>query len=262
MNNKSIVFLLCVSGLLISCNEVEYAPSAYYSLLDIANVAVSNRDSSSANPQKKVDFSSNATEHLGMDISHYQGDILKEIDPSDSMRFLICKATQGDNYVDPDFRTNWNGIAELGLIRGVYHFYVCADDPLTQANHFVNNISDISSTDIAPILDIEQGSMSPNVSSEKMIAEILVFLNTVESKLKRRPILYTDYAFAQQYLTQPAFAKYDLWLAEYSGAEQPKVPTVWQQRGFKIWQRSDGYNIDHRKADLDIFYGELRQIVR
>jgi lysozyme len=203
----------------------------------------------------------NGKQHYGIDISRYQGNILMEMEPKDSLRFLICKATQGVNYVDPDYRKNWREIEEKGLIRGAYHFYVCEEDPVEQANHFLYNVSDLESTDIAPILDIEQGGLSSSVTNEQMENDILIFLKTIEQKCKRKPIIYTDYAFAQEYLRNPDFTYYDLWLAEYTGKNRPQIPTLWASKGFKIWQRSDTYNADHRKTDLDISFGPLSDLV-
>jgi GH25 family lysozyme M1 (1,4-beta-N-acetylmuramidase) len=244
------------------CTDVFTIQSSDYSLLDIVDDENVQKNHIPTQNKKNIVLNSEAEEHIGLDISHYQGNILTEIDPQDSLRFMICKATQGNYYIDPDFRINWREISEMGLIRGAYHFYVCDDDPITQAKHFVRNIDDIQPRDIAPILDIEQGSMNAKTDAKIMTKDILIFLNEVEKSIGRRPILYTDFAFAQEYLKDPEFSKYDLWLAEYTSTEHPKIPTVWEQKGFKIWQRTDHYTVDHRKADLDIFYGRIHQLVK
>lgn len=207
-------------------------------------------------------FKSRSNVHHGIDVSHFQGDIVKKLDAGDSLRFVICKATQGDYFVDPEFRNNWNIIKQKGLIRGTYHFYDCSADPIKQADHFTSQASDIGKNDIPPILDIEQGSMTPSVSGEQMVKDILTFLIAVEKTLDRKPILYTDYAFAQEYFKDSTLAEYDLWLAEYSGAEKPKIPTVWKEKGFKIWQRSDSYKAHSTQLDFDVYYGQLYDIVK
>lgn len=200
--------------------------------------------------------------HYGIDISHYQGNLIDELTAKDSVTFVICKATQGTGYVDPDFRTNWNTIREKGYIRGAYHFYVCADDPLKQAAHFAQQIEDISATDIAPVLDIEQGSMTTSVSAEQMQNDILTFLAEVQRLTKRAPVLYTDYSFGQQYLKKADFAKYELWLADYTKAAQPLIPDVWKAKGCKIWQKSQSYAVDTKVSDLDEYKGVLTDLVK
>lgn len=256
----SILCLITISLLFLvgSCNRIE--SDSKTSLLAIGHdisLEENNRKTSVATM-----FKSESNTHYGIDISHFQGDVLKDMHPRDSLRFVICKATQGDYFVDPDFRSNWRAIEEKKLIRGTYHFYDCAADPIKQALHFTNNVQDIKTTDIAPILDIEQGSMTPTVSGTQMEKDILVFLKTVERKLHRKPILYTDYAFAQEYLKNPEFAKYDLWLAEYSKGLKPIVPDTWSKKGFKMWQKSASYSAYSRQIDLDVFFGELKDIVK
>ncbi len=202
------------------------------------------------------------TVHLGIDISHYQGQILKTIQASDSIRFLICKATQGVKYIDPDFRTNWHSIKEMGILRGAYHFYLADEDPVIQATHFANTINDLEASDLPPILDVEQGSLTPKSDLKSLSSNVLLFLKELEKQTNRKPILYTGYAFGQQYLKNPEFANYDLWLAEYSKASKPKIPSTWSKKGFKIWQRSESYSLEHKQTDLDVYYGQLEDLIQ
>ena len=211
--------------------------------------------------EKKLN--SAATEHSGIDISHYQGDIsdLLEKKP-DGLQFIICKATQSTDYVDPMFRTNWNNIAHGGFIRGAYHFYDCSKDPIEQAEHFGHLIADIQDYDISPILDIEQGSLTPGLSAKEIENDALIFLKEIEKITHRKPIIYSDYGFFQEYFTNPEFTNYRLWLAEYSGTTAPKIPTLWEKKGFAIWQKSSSYSVNGIQSDLDVVKGSLKQIVK
>jgi len=213
-------------------------------------------------PEPSMAKSVNDTTHCGLDISSYQGGLVKLLASGQKIQFIFCKATQGVTYVDPDFRTNWRTIPQKGFIRGAYHFYMCADDPIAQAQHFASQISDIQAGDMAPVLDIEQGCMTPTTNATKMQSDILIFLKELEKLTGRRPMLYTDFAFANQYLKETALQAYDLWLAEYSGTAQPRVPTLWKNKGYKIWQRSDNYSIDSEQTDFDVFYGPLSDLVK
>tara|TARA_B100001109_G_C18844173_1_gene465982 strand:- start:285 stop:1061 length:777 start_codon:yes stop_codon:yes gene_type:complete len=200
--------------------------------------------------------------HYGIDVSHFQGDIIEKLDQKDSLRFAICKATQGQYFVDPEFHFNWNEIKERGLVRGTYHFYDCSVDPEIQAAHFYATVGNIEATDIAPVLDIEQGSMTSSVSGSQMVSDILVFLKSIHEKFGRKPILYTDYAFAQEYFKDDALAEYDLWLAEYENTEEPNVPDLWKSKGFFIWQKSSNYHMNTTILDYDEFQGNLSNIVK
>ncbi|PCI98261.1 MAG: hypothetical protein COB15_06345 [Flavobacteriales bacterium] len=261
---KKIIPIIIISFFFTSCDWHLGKTSDMESLLDYGFSDQPTKDvSSTESTDSPSTFKSTGTKHLGMDISHWQGDIMAAYKASNDLSFVICKATGGDYFVDPDFRNNWNEIKEKGLIRGAYHFYLCAFDPITQAEHFCTTISDIDAKDIAPILDIEQGSMSKDVSGEQMAEDILVFLKEVEKKTNRKPILYTDYAFAQEYLKSYEFANYDLWLAEYTtDGDTPMVPDVWKEKGYKIWQKSASYHIDTKTVDLDQYSGPLSEIVK
>lgn len=202
------------------------------------------------------------TIHYGIDISHFQGDILNLLSATDSIKFVICKATEGVTYIDPNFKMNWKSIKEKGLIRGAYHFYHDNDDPVKQARFFVEQLIGLDSSDITPVLDIEEGGLSEGVSIEKMQKDILVFLETVENLTGRKPILYTDYNFAMVNLSDPKLQNYDLWLAEYSKLPSPKIPTLWKNKGFKIWQKTARYVVDGDTSDFDIYYGPITDLVK
>ena len=247
------------------CDCEENVKNSEATFLDIGDQQ-KPADSAKVAPDKRlvnIDIDNNTDQvHYGIDISHYQGKIMEEFDPRDSLKFIICKATQGVSYIDPEFRMNWNTIQEKGFIRGAYHFYICDEEPRRQAEHFAAVIEDIGNHDIAPILDIEQGSMSTKVSEKQMEADILLFLERVYELTKRTPILYTDYAFAQEFLKNEALNKYPLWLAEYSKRPMPLVPTLWEKTGFKIWQKSDNYNAFSKSIDFDVYYGHLKTLVK
>jgi lysozyme len=159
------------------------------------------------------------------------------------------------------FRTNWNEIPRLGFIRGTYHFFDCSEDAKAQAHHFSMMIPDIKDYDIAPILDIEQGGLTKGSTAKSVQQQAKTFLSEVEALTGRRPIIYSDYAFFQQYMNDPYFAKYNLWLAEYSGNATPLIPNAWKDKGYLVWQRSDSYSVQSTKSDLDMIAGSLKKII-
>ncbi|WP_353411997.1 GH25 family lysozyme [Arenicella sp. 4NH20-0111] len=213
--------------------------------------------------QGVVDSSKQAVQK-GVDVSHYQGDLLSKITSTDDIQFVICKATEGVDYIDPKFVKNWSTAKQKGWVRGAYHFYLAADDPTVQAEHFASTVNEFDSNDIAPIVDVEQLSLGgKDVSVSELQSGLIEYLTVLEAKLGRKPMIYTSYNFAQQYLNRAqVFGKYDLWLAEYSGTQAPKIPDAWASKGFKIWQRSDNYKIDSIETDSDVFYGELSEMVK
>ncbi len=186
---------------------------------------------------------------LGIDVSHFQGDInWKEIKDA-KLLFAYDKATQGEGYRDPDYAQNREGAHAVGLSHGAYHFYVAGDDPAKQANNFLA-VVDYASDDMPPVLDLEQGGMKKGINAQTYQQNVLKWLNLVETKLNIRPIIYTNHPFGNEYLDHPDFAKYDLWIAEYE-VDTPKIPNAWKEEGWLIWQRSERGKVEGAVGNVD-----------
>lgn len=194
----------------------------------------------------------------GIDISKYQGD---EIDflhkKTDSLSFVICKATEGITYTDPDFAHNWSMISEKKFIRGAYHFYRSNDNPVDQANNYINALATLQQTDLPPIIDFEEGGIDTSQTVAEVQATLVQFINEVEKALKRKPIIYTDVNTGNKYLNKETFASYPLWIANYNNAAQPEVPITWQEDNWVLWQKSASYKIGTTLNDFDVYNGNL-----
>lgn len=196
--------------------------------------------------------------YYGIDVSHWNGNIVEDIDKMDDLSFGICKATQGVDYVDPDFDMNWGALQKKGLIRGAYHFYKTENSPTTQAQFYYDHLSAHSDKkQMTFIVDIEAGSLSGKETISSVEEGLLAFLKKLKELTGKTPMVYTNYAFANKYLTDATLAQYPLWLAEYSGQASPSIPTVWQQEGYTIWQKTDTHDLNSSKVDYDEYNGVL-----
>lgn len=198
----------------------------------------------------------------GIDVSKWNGKIEQDLDAVDSIAFVICKATEGKTSVDPRFHANWNLLHERSIIKGAYHFYIAGDDPIRQADFYWSTVNQLDSTDIAPIVDIEDGSIASHSKHDpvKIQVGLLLFLHHLEAISGRVPMIYTNVAFADEYLTNDAFADYPLWLADYTRQLKPTIPYTWRAKGYKIWQKSDDYAIESQNTDFDVFNGKMREL--
>ncbi len=221
------------------------------------------RPGSSKGPAKTFPaiFTRLASTVYGIDISRYQGNLLEDIDNMDTLHFVICKATEGKTYVDPDFAANWTFIRKRGLVRGAYHFYLTGDDPVRQAQHFLETVKDLDSTDLPPVVDVEDGSILRLVDTVTLPINLMLLLRYMQQVTGRRPVIYTDLYFANKYLLNDSFAAYPLWLAEYSGNSVPRLPVAWKRKGYAIWQKKDSYRIDSKHTDFDVFNGSGDKLV-
>ncbi len=188
---------------------------------------------------------------LGIDVSHFQGDVNWEEVKKAKIIFAYAKATQGETYTDPDFKRNWSDINQAGLHRGAYHFYMASDDAAKQANLFIKTVEAVDKGDMPPVLDLEQGGMPKPVSSKAEFQKgVLQWLKIVEEKLEIKPIIYTNTPFGNEYLNSPEFANYYLWLAQYE-VKEPQVPQTWEKEGWLIWQRTERGKIEGAMGNVD-----------
>lgn len=87
----------------------------------------------------------------GIDVSSWQGDIQVQNMPVD---FVIAKATESINYVNPYCDAVIQRCISSGKLWGFYH-YAQANDPIVEADYFISHTSNYFGTGI-PILDWEE----------------------------------------------------------------------------------------------------------
>ena len=160
----------------------------------------------------------------GIDVSHYNGTIDWHKVKGAGVQFAYAKATQGTDFHDPKFKENWAGMKAADIARGAYHFYVPNVNPQAQADFFCSFVDSIGATDMPPMLDLE-GSGIGGLTTETYMEQVLQWLSAVEKRFGRTPIIYVDNPFANQYLTDPHFARYPLWVAEYGPVAH--IPHTW-----------------------------------
>ncbi|MEW7290360.1 glycoside hydrolase family 25 protein [Aquimarina sp. 2304DJ70-9] len=193
---------------------------------------------------------------LGIDISHFQNNIKWHEIKEDGVNFVYIKASQGTHFKDPKFKANHAAAKNECLYRGAYHFYETGKDPVKQALNFVEAVNELILGDLPPVLDLEELGVKTPVTIEMYEHNTLLWLKTVEEKLGVKPMVYSNPAFANKYLNHPEFAKYNLWVAEYTKEKSPKVPNTWKNVGWTIWQRTDREKLEGiGKVDYDIFQG-------
>jgi lysozyme len=140
-----------------------------------------------------------------------------------------------------------------GLLRGAYHFYEPADDPVAQAEHFLSTVS-LASGDLPPVLDVE----TLGASAAELWSGVATWLQTVQTATGRQPLLYIAPGFWNESSPDLALASYPLWLADY--AAQPTLPNGWTTWHF--WQHSETGSVPgvSNAVDLDLFNGTLFQL--
>ena len=195
---------------------------------------------------------------IGIDVSHFQQNVDWEEVKKAEITFVYSKATQGINDVDPKYKRNRTETHANGLHHGPYHFYVPSHDPIQQADFFIKTVQFMEKDMMPPVLDLE---MIPKIEVKQYQRDVLAWLKKVEADLGVKPIIYTYHPFGNQYLNNPEFANYHLWIAEY-GVSAPKIPTAWKNKGWLMWQRSERGKIEGviGNVDHDLLKGKPEEI--
>lgn len=177
---------------------------------------------------------------LGVDVSHWQGDVWWEQMWRKGVQFAILKMTdfykaEPRGFVDDKYIQNWHGTREQGIKNGGYHWLQPKVDPYIQSDFYLDTYFKYQ-TDLPPVLDFEDRDwISPN----DMLWRAQVWLNKVESETGRIPIVYTSAGFMSSFAKDKAsfLSRYPLWIANYIQRTYPTMPVVWTD--WKIWQYSD-----------------------
>ncbi|WP_234108958.1 glycoside hydrolase family 25 protein [Chryseobacterium sp. R2A-55] len=198
---------------------------------------------------------------FGIDMSHYQRkediewDSLSIGNRSIPIKFVVLRGTMGNKSTDKHFQEFWKLGKKHNLIRGAYHFYRADEDPVMQANNFLENVK-LESGDLPPILDIEK--IPSRKSSEKLIEDLKIWCKIVEEAYGEKPIIYSYYHYYKDFL-RGHFDDYPLWLANYNDVPQPSPDDQW-----KFWQFTENgivYGIN-TKVDVNVFNGSMWSLKR
>jgi lysozyme len=136
-----------------------------------------------------------AGESYGVDVSNHQGEIDWPAVADDDIAFAYVKATEGGDFVDDWFDTNWAGASEVGLAVGAYHFFTLCRPGADQAANFLDVVPS-EDAGLPPALDLEfPGNCSERPTREWVQAEVAIWIDEVERTTGEQVLLYVEPAF-------------------------------------------------------------------
>ena len=188
----------------------------------------------------------------GIDVSEFQGTIDWGAVHRAGKQFAIIRVADG-TYLDPKFSRNWAGARSAGVIRGVYQFFHPGRDPVVQADFLLAHMGTLLPTDLPPMLDLE---VTDGVPPAHVTASVHEWINRIESRLHRHPLIYTGLYFFNDNVRSNDFRSYDLVVAQY-GPRCPNLPTPWTQ--WFMWQYSSTGRVGgiSGNVDTDLYNGSL-----
>lgn len=164
----------------------------------------------------------------GIDISSHQGriywDSLRMSNPN--LLFIYVRAV-GKKGPDSNYMMNVCDAKQAGFAVGSYHFFNMAT-PVEEQFRMFSQMVNPEEQDILPMLDVEPQSLAPD-DNEHFVDSVKKMLSLMEKAYKRKPVIYSNQHFYNQYLAR-YLAGYPLWIANYSS--EPVIhgarPILWQ----------------------------------
>lgn len=189
-------------------------------------------------------------ERYGIDVSAHQGPIDWEAVASDGIEFAYVKATEGGDFTDERFETNWEGAGAAGLDRGAYHFFTLCTPGDVQARHFLAVASPDRSA-LPPAVDLElAGNCTARPPRRAVGNELGIFLSAVENAWGGEAVLYVGDDFEEAYPGRDDLGR-PLWLRRF---------LLRPEGDWWIWQLHGRARVDGVEGgvDLDVMSGDLR----
>jgi lysozyme len=199
----------------------------------------------------------------GMDISRYQQKIDWGAVAASGVQFCFIKATEGARDVDSAFQQHWEAAGATSCIRGAYHFFRPQIPVSAQADLFASTMGQLQPGDLPPALDLEGTAGWIGIPPANRAPLALNMLEAIEERLNCTPIVYMSPWFAtEMLLSTPAFARFPIWIAQYTEAPSPDVPKPW--KSWTFWQHSQSGKMPGISGllDLDRFQGSIVDLKR
>lgn len=172
---------------------------------------------------------------FGQDVSSHQNiPFLWSDEAAKGSNFVYVKATEGLNYINPLYVTQYYGAKDEGLFVGSYHFAQPAQSSgAEQAMFLWNNSQQWSANqNIMPhLLDLEYNPADPNakcynMTHEEMQSWVSDFYNTYKELSGRSPMLYTTYQWWETCTGNAALpADMPVYIANYPQVAWIDAPT-------------------------------------
>ena len=184
----------------------------------------------------------------GIDVSYYQGSIDWSAVKADGVKYAFIRASDGDNYNDPDFATYWSGSRAAGIVHGAYQFFRPEQDPIAQADLLLSKIGGaLQADDLPPVLDVE---VADGIGASQLAAGVKQWVDHVTQAIGRPPIIYTGYYFWRDSVGGADMTSSPLWHAQYSTASCPTIADPWTN--WAVWQYTSTGSVGGIGGNVDV----------
>jgi len=162
---------------------------------------------------------------LGVDISAHN-EITDWEALADTIDFVIIKATEGGNWKDRNFESNYIAAKNAGLKVGAYHFFRYDRDAVPQAINFYDALWK-KELDFPAVIDVEDHGNPRGVGYDRLVSRLREMVDFLEER-NIRVMFYTNKSGYPKYI-EPYFPNHRLWICSLSDKPSDRLPwTIWQ----------------------------------
>lgn len=192
---------------------------------------------------------------LGIDVSHYQGEIDWEKVKASGIEFVFIRlgfrgyGQDGTLKLDTNFEKNIQGARGAGLDVGVYFFAQAINEKeaVEEAEFVLENLVEYD-LQMPVVYDPEsilhEEARTDDVTGEQFTKNTKAFCETIE-KAGYDAMIYCNMLWQADTLDLVELAEYPIWYADYE--EYPQTPYH-----FEIWQYSNEGAVDGIQGNVDL----------
>lgn len=188
----------------------------------------------------------------GIDVSDAQGPLPGRAIRNAGIGWAYVKATEGTTLIDKMFYAHVEALFNADIHVGAYNYWHPNSDGgvVASADAFSNMVADVPAAQaLPPMCDVEtlcggEGCKAPHapVKGQEFVQRLVLWLETVEGNLNRRPVVYLGEHLAAQLRKSGAdlspLVKYPLMVAAYHTGSAQNTIDPWP--AWSIWQWTDG----------------------
>ncbi len=195
-------------------------------------------------------------EIIGVDISHYQGDVDMDKLIGQGVKFVYAKATEGSGSVDECFEKNRENGLKSGMTMGFYHFFSFDSPGKDQAENFIKTVGAEPGL-LIPVVDVEfYGNKEKNPpEKEDVERELSGLLRELEREYGCKPMIYTTLKVYHKYI-KGTYDDYPLWIRNVYFPANYVVGDAWTMWQYDDTALLDGIKGDEKYIDMDVIHKE------
>jgi MYXO-CTERM domain-containing protein len=193
----------------------------------------------------------------GVDVSTYEGTIDWSEVAASGVVYTFVRVSDGLDFPDDTFATNWAGSRSAGVIHGAYQFFEPDQDPIAQADMVLAKMGTFEADDLPPVIDVE---VTDGLSASAVHTAVQAWVDHVAAAIGRPPIIYVGAYFWDDDVGGYDDTSSPLWHAQYTTATCPTIADPWTTWAF--WQYTDTGTIAGipgaaANTDVDRWNGDL-----